>query len=159
AGKTTLFNLLARFEEPQSGAIRIGGQDIATSTLDSLRGNLALVSQETALFDESIHHNIAYGRLDASEAEIRAAADQAQLTQYLDELPDGLDTPAGPRGSNLSGGQRQRVIIARALLRGAPILLLDEATAALDSGTESRIQKALERAAQGRTSLVIAHRL
>lgn len=159
AGKTTLFNLLARFEEPQSGAIRIGGQDIAVCTLDSLRGNLALVSQETALFDESIHHNIAYGRLDASDEEIRAAADQAQLTQYLDELPAGLDTPAGPRGSNLSGGQRQRVIIARALLRDAPILLLDEATAALDSGTENKIQEALERAARGRTSLVIAHRL
>lgn len=160
AGKSTIFNLLARFEEPQSGSIRIGGQDITNdTTLESLRGSIAMVTQETALFDESVHHNIAYGRLDASEAEIKAAADTAQITDFLGELPDGLASPAGPRGSNLSGGQRQRVIIARALLRDAPILLLDEATSALDSATEKKIQQALEQAAQGRTSLVIAHRL
>ncbi len=159
AGKTTLFNLLARFEEPLSGQIRIGGEDIREATLVSLRHSIAQVSQETALFDESIRHNIAYGRPDASEAEILAAAEQAQVTDFLDELPAGLDSPAGPRGSNLSGGQRQRVIIARALLRDAPILLLDEATSALDSATEQKIQQALERVAEGRTSLVIAHRL
>jgi len=159
AGKTTIFNLLARFEEPQSGVIRIGGQELSATTLASLRQNIAMVSQETALFDESVHHNIAYGRLDASEAEIKAAADLAQLTEYIAELPAGLDTPVGPRGCNLSGGQRQRVIIARALLRNAPILLLDEATSALDSGTETKIQAALEQVAKGRTSIVIAHRL
>jgi ABC-type multidrug transport system fused ATPase/permease subunit len=159
AGKTTVFNLLARFEEPQGGAIRIGGQTLTDTTLESLRESIAIVSQETALFDESIHHNIAYGRLGASETEIRAAADQAQLTDYIADLPAGLDTRAGPRGCNLSGGQRQRVIIARALLRNAPILLLDEATSALDSATETRIQQALEKVAEGRTSIVIAHRL
>ena len=159
AGKTTVFNLLARFEEPQSGSITLGGQALSTVTLASLRENLALVSQETALFDESIHHNIAYGRLDADAAAVNNAIAQAQLTDFLDELPNGFDSPAGPRGSNLSGGQRQRVIIARALLRDAPILLLDEATSALDSGTEKKIQAALEQAAKGRTSIVIAHRL
>lgn len=159
AGKTTIFNLLARFEEPQRGTIRIGGQEITAATLASLRQNIAMVSQETALFDESIHHNIAYGRLDASEAEINAAAEMAQLTEFIADLPDGLNSPAGPRGCNLSGGQRQRVIIARALLRNAPILLLDEATSALDSGTETKIQAALDQVAKGRTSIVIAHRL
>jgi subfamily B ATP-binding cassette protein MsbA len=159
AGKTTVFNLLARFEEPQGGRITISGQELSHITLDSLRHNLALVSQETALFDESLHHNIAYGRLDADEADIHHAMDQAQVTDFLAELPQGLDSPAGPRGSNLSGGQRQRVVIARALLRDAPILLLDEATASLDSGTEQKIQAALEQVAQGRTSIVIAHRL
>jgi subfamily B ATP-binding cassette protein MsbA len=159
AGKSTLFNLLTRFEEPQSGSISIGGQDIAGTSLESLRENIAMVTQETALFDESVLHNIAYGRLDASEEDVRAAVDTAQISDFLNELPEGLDSPAGPRGSNLSGGQRQRVIIARALLRDAPILLLDEATSALDSATEKKIQQALEEAAKGRTSLVIAHRL
>lgn len=159
AGKTTLFNLLARFVEPQAGHIRIGGQDITDATLVSLRHSIAQVSQETALFDDTLRHNIAYGRPQASEAEILAAAERAQVTDFLDELPQGLDSPAGPRGSNLSGGQRQRVIIARALLRDAPILLLDEATSALDSATEQKIQQALECVAEGRTSLVIAHRL
>ncbi len=159
AGKTTVFNLLTRFEEPGSGSITVGGQDLAEVKLESLRQHIAMVSQETALFDESVHHNIAYGRLDAGDAAIKAAADLAQVTDFLSELPAGLDTPAGPRGSNLSGGQRQRVIIARAMLRDAPILLLDEATSALDSGTENKIQAALEQVAKGRTTIVIAHRL
>jgi len=159
AGKSTIFNLLERFEEPRHGSITIGGEKISETTLASLRENIAVVSQETALFDESIHHNIAYGRLGAPDEEIMQAADQAQLADFYSELPDGLNSPAGPRGSNLSGGQRQRVIIARALLRDAPILLLDEATSALDSDTEIKIQQALEQAAKGRTSIVIAHRL
>ena len=159
AGKTTVFNLLARFEEPQRGNITIGGQEVGTATLASLRGNIAMVSQETALFDESIHHNIAYGRLGAAEEDISRAAELAQVTAFAAELPQGLASAAGPRGSNLSGGQRQRVVIARALLRNAPLLLLDEATSALDSHTETQIQAALERAARGRTSIVIAHRL
>jgi subfamily B ATP-binding cassette protein MsbA len=159
AGKTTIFNLLGRFEDPQAGSITIGDQPIDQTTLASLRENIALVTQETALFDESIHHNIAYGRLSATDDEINSAAAAAQMSDFLAELPEGIHSPAGPRGSNLSGGQRQRVIIARALLRDAPILLLDEATSALDSGTEMKIQQALEQVAKGRTSIVIAHRL
>lgn len=159
AGKTTLFNLLARFEEPKSGSICIGGQSISDCTLQSLRQNIAVVTQETALFDESIHHNIAYGRLNADDESIASAAEMAQLADYIAEHPEGLESPAGPRGSNLSGGQRQRVIIARALLRDSPILLLDEATSALDSTTEKKIQAALEQASRGRTTIVIAHRL
>ena len=159
AGKTTVFNLLARFAEPQAGVISIGGQALTDTTLESLRENIAIVSQETALFDESIHHNIAYGRLDADDAAIESAAAMAQVTDFLQDLSEGIHSPAGPRGSNLSGGQRQRVIIARAILRDAPILLLDEATSALDSGTEGKIQVALDEVARGRTSIVVAHRL
>lgn len=159
AGKSTLFNLLARFDDPQGGQVSIGGEDIRQVSLASLRQNLAIVSQETALFDESIRHNIAYGRQDAGEADIEAAARQAQVTDFAAELAQGLDSPAGPRGSGLSGGQRQRIVIARALLRNAPILLLDEATSALDSATEQKIQQALDQVSRGRTSIVIAHRL
>ncbi len=155
AGKSTLFGLLARFEEPDSGRISIGGQDIRAVSLADLRANMALVNQETALFNESLAYNIAYGA-DFNDAKgIAAAADKAQVRSFQ---PD-LETSAGPRGEALSGGQRQRVVIARAIMRQAPILLLDEATAALDSATEQQIQAALKVASQGRTSLVIAHRL
>lgn len=159
AGKTTLLNLLCRFEEPQQGSIRIGGQDIQQVGLADLRGNIALVTQETALFDQSIRDNIAYGDWEASDEAIDRAARQALVKEFADKLPKGLLSPAGPRGSNLSGGQRQRVMLARTLLRNAPILLLDEATSALDSQTEDKIQQALEQVTKGRTTIVIAHRL
>ena len=159
AGKTTLFNVLARLIEPQSGAVRLGEEPLERFQAASLRQHLSVVSQDSALFDDTIAQNIAYGRLDATAAEIRAAAEAAYVTAFTDDFELGLDTPAGPRGSNLSGGQRQRVVIARALLRNAPILLLDEATSALDNDTEKLIQETLERIAQNRTTLVIAHRL
>ena len=159
AGKSTLFNLLSRFEEPRSGDILIGGQSLAGVTQSSLRDNIALVTQETALFDESVFQNILYGRPNASEEEVLAAARHALVLEFVDSLPEGIHSACGPRGSNLSGGQRQRVVIARALLRNAPILLLDEATSALDGDTEKRIQAAIDEALQGRTALVIAHRL
>lgn len=155
AGKTTIFNMLARFEEADSGRISIGGQDILDLRQADLRAALALVSQETALFNESLAYNIAYGAEFDDQAGIQAAAEKAQILSFQ---PD-LDAPAGPRGDSLSGGQRQRVVIARAMMRAAPILLLDEATAALDSKTEQQIQAALQAVSQGRTSLVIAHRL
>ena len=159
AGKSTLFNLLSRFEEPRSGDILIGGQSLAGVTQSSLRDNIALVTQETALFDESVFQNILYGRPNASEEEVLAAARHALVLEFVDSLPEGIHSACGPRGSNLSGGQRQRVVIARALLRNARILLLDEATSALDGDTEKRIQAAIDEALQGRTALVIAHRL
>ena len=159
AGKSTLFNLICRFEDPQAGAVRIGGQSVSDLRLNDLRANISMVTQETALFDESIYQNIACGRQDATEAEVIAAAKLALVTEFSSALPDGLYSACGPRGVNLSGGQRQRIVIARALLRAAPILLLDEATAALDSETENRIQQAIDKALEGRTSIVIAHRL
>ena len=125
------------------------------STLASLRGAVAYVSQEVMLFDDTVRANIAYGRQDASEAEIAAAAEAAGADGFIRELPQGYDTPVGPRGAKLSGGQRQRVAIARAMLKNAPILLLDEATSALDSESERHVQQALGRLKQGRTTLVI----
>ncbi len=159
AGKTTVFGLLTRLIDPVSGAVRIGGTATTEVDLPDLRDRIALVGQETALFDQSIHENIRLGRLDASEAEIRAAAEAASVLEFADALPDGLATPVGPRGSALSGGQRQRVAIARAMLRDAPILLLDEPTSALDAKSELLVQEALTRLSEGRTTLVIAHRL
>ncbi|WP_233416862.1 ABC transporter ATP-binding protein, partial [Halovulum marinum] len=159
AGKSTVFNLLTRLIEPDAGSITIGGADIAALDLAALRGHFALVAQDAALFDETIRQNIALGRLDATDAQIEAAADRATVAEFADRLPQGLDSPAGPRGANLSGGQRQRVAIARAMLRDAPVLLLDEPTSALDARAEAKIQQALERLAEGRTTLVIAHRL
>ncbi|GGH58894.1 ATP-binding cassette domain-containing protein [Frigidibacter albus] len=159
AGKTTLFKLLTRMIDPDTGRVTVAGQDLRDLDLAQLRGLYSVVAQDTALFDETIRDNILLGRKDVTEAQLAAALDSAHLTEFVAGLPAGLDTPAGPRGSALSGGQRQRVAIARALLRDAPILLLDEATSALDAKSERMVQDALERLAQGRTTLVIAHRL
>lgn len=159
AGKTTTFNVLARLVDPQDGRVTVGGIDTRQMRLADLRGLISIVSQEAALFDESIRDNILMGRPGASEQELLAAAKAAFVMDFAQSLPLGLDTPVGPRGSALSGGQRQRVAIARALLRDTPILLLDEPTSALDSRSEEQVQKALDRLSRNRTTLVIAHRL
>ena len=159
AGKTTIYALLTRLVDPRSGRISIGGTGIETVDIDTLRDTVAVVGQETALFDESIAQNIRLGRLDATEDAVMQAAKDAGVWEFAQHLPDGLDTLVGPRGSSLSGGQRQRVAIARAMLKAAPILLLDEPTSALDARSEKLVQAALERLSRGRTTLVIAHRL
>ena len=159
AGKSTVLNLIPRFYDPESGAITIDGQDLREVTLASLRAEIALVSQEILLFDDTLRANIAYGRPDANQGEIEAAAEAAGIHDFIDDLPEGYDTQVGPRGARLSGGQRQRVAIARAMLKNAPILLLDEATSSLDSETERQVQRALKILMTGRTTLVIAHRL
>ena len=159
AGKSTLLSLLPRFYEPTSGRISIDGLDLPQMTLESLRRQIGLVSQDVFLFGGTLRENIGYGRLGASEAEILEAARRAQLAPLIDTLPEGLETIVGERGVMLSGGQRQRVAIARAFLKNPPILILDEATSALDSETEREIQQALEALSAGRTTLVIAHRL
>ena len=159
AGKSTISRLLFRFYEPQSGRVLVDGQDIGLVTQDSLRGALGMVPQDTVLFNDTIGYNIRYGRWDASETEIEEAAELAQIGQFIKSLPEGYDTPVGERGLKLSGGEKQRVAIARTILKGPPILVLDEATSALDSFTEQEIQAALDRVAQGRTTIVIAHRL
>jgi subfamily B ATP-binding cassette protein MsbA len=159
-GKTTLANLLPRFYSPDAGRVLLDGQDIQTLTLDSLRANLALVSQDVVLFNDSIRANIAYGAMGAAnEKEIVAAAEAAHAMDFIRETPQGLDTLIGENGMRLSGGQRQRLAIARALLKNAPVLILDEATSALDTGSERIVQEALEVLMRGRTTLVIAHRL
>jgi subfamily B ATP-binding cassette protein MsbA len=159
AGKSTIFNLLLRFYDLDEGTIRIDGQDIRAVTLESLRANIALVTQEPFLFDETIADNIALGRRDASREEIVAAARAAAADGFISELPRGYDSRIGEGGLRLSGGQRQRIAIARAMLRNAPILLLDEATSALDAESERQVRDALARLTQGRTTVVIAHRL
>lgn len=159
AGKTTLLALVPRFYDPQSGKITIDGVDIAGVTLSSLRGQIGIVSQDVFLFGGTLRENIAYGRLDASEADILDAADKAQLSEMIAQLPDGLDTIVGERGVSLSGGQKQRVAIARIFLKNPPILILDEATSALDTQTERQIQAALDELSRDRTTLIIAHRL
>lgn len=159
AGKSTIFNVLTRLVEPQSGSTTIGGTVINQLDLSDLRGMFSVVTQDALLFDETVRENILLGRTDVTEAALKDALDAAHVTDFLEKLPNGLDSPAGPRGSNLSGGQRQRVAIARAILRDTPILLLDEATSALDAHSEAVVQKALERLSKGRTTLVIAHRL
>ena len=159
AGKSTLLNLIPRFHDPAAGRLTIDGQDIRDVSLASLRGALALVSQEILLFDDTLGANIAYGRPGAAHGEIEAAARHAGAHDFISALPEGYDTPVGPRGVKLSGGQRQRVAIARAMLKNAPILLLDEATSALDTETERQVQAALRTLMAGRTTLVIAHRL
>ncbi|SDE50491.1 ABC transporter ATP-binding protein [Limimaricola pyoseonensis] len=159
AGKSTVFNLLTRLVDPQSGEITIGGVPTRAMSLEELRGMISVVTQDALLFDESIRDNILLGRTDVSDAQLREVLDAAHVSDFLPRLANGLDSPAGPRGSALSGGQRQRVAIARALLRDTPVLLLDEATSALDTRSEAVVQEALERLSEGRTTLVIAHRL
>lgn len=159
AGKTTLLNLLLRFAEPDTGTILLDGHDIRHATLASLRRQFAIVLQDPLIFRGTVRDNIRYGRLDASDDEVAAAAEAAGAAEFIARLPDGYDTEVGPRGAQLSGGQRQRLAIARALLRDAPILLLDEATAALDTLAEARLRESLARLTAGRTTLLVAHRL
>jgi len=159
AGKTSLVNLLLRFWEPQAGRILIDDQDIASVKLASLRQNLALVSQESVLFDDTVAANIGFGNPEAGEAEIHAAAKAAAADGFITQLPGGYQAACGPSGQLLSGGQRQRIAIARAILKQAPILLLDEATSALDAEAEDQIRDALFRLQKGRTTLIVAHRL
>lgn len=159
AGKTTVTHLLLRFSDVTGGAITIDGKDIRTVTQKSLREHIAYVPQDPMLFHRSLRENIAYGKPNATDKEIRAAAKSANALEFIDTLPEGLDTLVGERGVKLSGGQRQRIAIARAILKDAPILVLDEATSALDSESEKLIQDALQKLMKGRTSIVIAHRL
>ena len=159
SGKSTTMALLSRLWDPQSGAIRVDGHDIRDVTLESLRGNIGVVFQDSAVFNRSIAENIRIGRPEASQAEIEQAARLAQAHDFIVQQPQGYDTMVGERGVNLSGGERQRLAIARTLLKNPPILILDEATSALDTVTESHIQQALETLMRGRTTFIIAHRL
>ncbi|HEX7969670.1 MAG TPA: ABC transporter transmembrane domain-containing protein, partial [Stellaceae bacterium] len=159
AGKSTILNLIPRFYDADAGAVTIDGTDVRHATLASLRGAMALVSQEVSLFDDTVRANIAYGRFGTDEAEIVAAAKAAAADEFIRALPEGYDTPVGEHGVKLSGGQRQRLAIARAMLKNAPILLLDEATSALDTESERQVQAALKKLMRGRTTVVIAHRL
>lgn len=160
SGKTTLVNTIPRFVVPVSGEVRIDGHDVRDITLASLRRQLALVSQDVVMFDGTIADNVGYGSLhEACRQEIRDALQAANLLEFVDSLPQGIDTPVGENASQLSGGQRQRLAIARALIKNAPILILDEATSALDNESERQVQASLERLMAGRTTLVIAHRL
>jgi ATP-binding cassette subfamily B protein len=159
SGKTSLTKLLLRFHDLDDGEILIDGQNIAHITQDDLRRSIAYVPQEPVLFHRTIRENIAYGRPDASDTEVHAAARKANAHEFIEKLPAGYDTLVGERGVKLSGGQRQRIVIARAVLKDAPILILDEATSALDSESEVLIQSALWELMKGRTAIVIAHRL
>jgi len=158
-GKSTILNLIPRFYDVTEGAITIDGQDVRAVTTQSLRANIALVSQEVALFDDTVRANIAYGRFGASQEEIEQAARNAAAHEFISALPEGYETLVGEHGVKLSGGQRQRLSIARAMLKNAPILLLDEATSALDTESERQVQDALEKLMTGRTTIVVAHRL
>jgi ATP-binding cassette subfamily B protein len=159
AGKSTIVNLLPAFYEPTAGRILVDGQDLSTLTLASVREHISVVSQEPFLFNGTIRENILYGKLEATDAELIAAAKAANCYEFIARLPEGFDTSVGERGVKLSVGEKQRVSIARALLKNAPILILDEATASVDTATERLIQEALEHLMRGRTSFVIAHRL
>ena len=159
AGKTTVAALFLRFWDPATGVVKLGGHDLRTYGLDELRGQIALVAQDTYLFNDTLRNNILLARPGAGEAELVAAVDQASLDDFVRELPDGLDTLVGERGAQLSGGQRQRVAIARAFLKNAPILILDEATSHLDTLNEQAVRASLALLARARTTLVIAHRL
>ncbi len=159
AGKSTISRLLFRFYDVQQGAITIDGQDIRTVTQKSLRKAIGMVPQDTVLFNDTIAYNIRYGRPDATDAEVKQAAEMAQINHFIEQLPDGYQSMVGERGLKLSGGEKQRVAIARTLLKAPPVLILDEATSALDTATEQEIQHALDIVSRGRTTLVIAHRL
>ena len=159
AGKSTVFSMLLRFHDAQSGSVRIDGVDLRDLDPAHLREHIALVPQQPTIFAASAAENIRYGKLDATDAELHAAAEAAEADDFIRELPGGFDSQLGERGARLSGGQQQRIAIARALLKDAPILLLDEATSALDAQSERAVQHALERLMAGRTTLVIAHRL
>jgi ABC-type multidrug transport system fused ATPase/permease subunit len=158
-GKTTIVSLLERFYDPDAGTIEIDGQDIRGLTLHSLRAQISLVLQDVFLFNGSVAENIAYGAKNATREQVIAAAKVAHADEFIAQMPEGYDTPVGERGARLSGGQKQRIAIARAVLRDAPILVLDEATSAVDNETEAEIQRAIERFAGKRTMIVIAHRL
>jgi subfamily B ATP-binding cassette protein MsbA len=159
AGKSTVLNLIPRFYDVEAGSVSVDGQDVRSVTLESLRRAIALVSQEIVLFDDTIRMNIAYGKPEASEAEIVEAARAAGAHEFISGLPQGYDSLIGPHGVKLSGGQRQRIVIARAVLKNAPILLLDEATSALDTESERHVQAALAQLKRGRTTVMVAHRL
>jgi subfamily B ATP-binding cassette protein MsbA len=159
AGKSTILSLLLRFYDPQQGRVLIDGNDLRELTLDSLREQIGIVTQESFLFHDSIYENIRFGRLDATKREIEDAARLAYAHDFIMAQPNGYETVVGDKGCLLSGGQQQRLAIARALLKAAPVLLLDEATSALDSESERMIQSALESLAKGRTVIAIAHRL
>jgi ATP-binding cassette, subfamily B, heavy metal transporter len=159
AGKSTISRLLFRFYEPNAGRILIDGQNIRAVTQSSLRAAIGMVPQDTVLFNDTIRYNVGYGRDGASESEMVAAAENAQIDRFIRSLPQGYEAPVGERGLKLSGGEKQRVAVARTMLKAPPILVLDEATSALDSFTEREIQSALERVSRGRTTIVIAHRL
>merc|ERR1719239_573765 len=159
SGKSTLIRLLYRFYGPDSGSVSIGGQDINSLELESVRRSISVVPQDCVLFHNSIRHNIGYGNLQAPESEVENAARMAELHSSILDWPKGYDTQVGERGLKLSGGEKQRVAIARAILKNSPILIFDEATSSLDSITENQIMKALGEATKGRTSIIIAHRL
>lgn len=159
AGKSTIANLIPRFYDVTQGAITIDGHDIRDVTVASLRSQIGIVPQETMLFSATVRENIRYGRLDATDEEVEAAARAANADAFIRALPKGYDTAVGERGLNLSGGQRQRISIARAILKNPRILILDEATSALDTESEKIVQAALDKLMEGRTSFVIAHRL
>jgi subfamily B ATP-binding cassette protein MsbA len=159
AGKSTVANLLPRFYDVQRGSLTIDDVDVRDVTFHSLRSQIGLVPQETMLFNASVKENILYGRLDATEAEVIAAAKAANAHDFIMELPEAYDTVVGDRGNSLSGGQRQRIAIARAILKNPRILILDEATSALDTESEKIVQGALDHLMKGRTAVVIAHRL
>jgi ATP-binding cassette, subfamily B, bacterial len=159
AGKSTVLQLLLRFYDPQSGAVRLDGVDLRDLSRAEFRRHLALVPQDPVIFATSARENIRFGRPEATDAEVEQAARAAAAHDFIAALPAGYDTEVGERGMMLSGGQKQRIAIARAILRDAPVLLLDEATSALDAESERAVQAAFARLAQGRTTLVVAHRL
>ena len=159
AGKSTILNLIPRFYDPIKGEIEIDGQSIHSCKISSLRKNISLVSQDTTLFDDTIKNNISYANSEATENEIKEAANLSFANEFIEKLPNKYETLIGENGIRLSGGEKQRLSIARALLKKSPIILLDEATSSLDAETEDKIQKAVNILTQGRTTIVIAHRL